>query len=211
VRELEHQVNILAEPPVVLVGWSWGAMLAWIFAAESPAAVAKLILVAPAAFDDVDAETITPERLRRLSATEQQQVAEISAVLGRSDGERDAALAQLAAIFERADSYDRLGPIDEGVQVSMTIYEAVWGEAVALRRSGDLLRLSGRVTCPITVIHGSHDPHPIHALQATLSARSNVRFMTLERCGHTPWQERLAHEHFFHLLRAEIAAEHRTA
>ena len=108
-------------------------MLAWIFAAEFPAAVAKLILVAPAAFDEVDAEKITPERLRRLNSTEQQHVAEISAVLGgRSDSENEAALTQLAAIFERADSYDRLGHIDEGVQVSTTIYEAVWREALWL-------------------------------------------------------------------------------
>lgn len=191
VAELRHQIAAHADPPVVLVGWSWGGMLATIMAAKQPEAVAKLVLVGPSSFDDAEAAAIMPERLRRLSGADRERVAELS---GAGD---DASLVELGRIVEGADAYDPLPEDDEQVEVSAAIYRAVWNEAVALRRSGEMLALAARVTCPFTVIHGDYDPHPVSAI----SSVPNVRIVTLARCGHMPWRERQAREEFFRVLR----------
>ncbi len=51
VEELKQQITDTGELPYVLVGYSWGAWLGWIFAARYPDLVKKLILISSGPFD----------------------------------------------------------------------------------------------------------------------------------------------------------------
>jgi pimeloyl-ACP methyl ester carboxylesterase len=85
------------------------------------------------------------------------------------------------------------------------VYQGVWPAAAALRASGELLALAGRLACPVAALHGDSDPHPAAGVREPLArVVRNFRFVMLEKCGHTPWRERYAVEVFYTLLEREL-------
>jgi pimeloyl-ACP methyl ester carboxylesterase len=191
VEELRELLATTAIRPVVLIGWSWGAMLAWIYAATHPADVSKVILVNSAVFAEAAAERIMPERLRRLSPEEQEEAA-------------GASLSRLAELLDKADAFELIDEPPDVAEVDERIHARVWSEAASLRRSGALLDLAARITCPVVIIHGENDPHPIDGVVEPLRSRlSDVRVYSLPRCGHVPWREKFAREELFRILRDE--------
>lgn len=84
------------------------------------------------------------------------------------------------------------------MQYDGDIAEAVWTEAAALRQSGVLLDHLAGVRCPITAIHGDHDPHPADGVRAPLArVQQHSEFILLSRCGHKPWRENYASDAFY--------------
>ncbi len=77
--------------------------------------------------------------------------------------------------------------------------------ACGRRRSGELLELGQRIRCPVVVIHGEYDPHPLEGITKPLSRiLPDLRVLPLANCGHTPWLERQARERFFEILKDEL-------
>jgi len=55
---------------------------------------------------------------------------------------------------------------------------------------------------PVTAIHGDYDSHPAEGVRLPLfSVLKNFQFILLEKCGHTPWNERYARDQFFGVLK----------
>jgi len=194
IAELHAMLETRAQRPVVLIGWSWGAMLAWMFAATRPADVSKVILVSSAAFDEESAAQIMPTRLGRLEKREREEIAHLTEPLTTES------LARLTELLDKADDYAPISEPNERIELDAHIYDRVWSEAVRLRRSGELAAMGNRITCPVIAIHGEHDPHPIDGV----ARLPNVRVITLPRCGHTPWRERFARDQFFQALQSEL-------
>jgi pimeloyl-ACP methyl ester carboxylesterase len=207
VEELAAVLQQHAQPPVVLIGYSWGAWLSLIVAARQPALVAKLVLVSSGPFEERYAAVIMPERLRRLSEEERGEVEGLIARLEDADAGDNNAFARLGELLSKADSFGPL-PIEETpVDVQQAIYQRVWPEASELRRSGRLLELAAKVTCPVVAIHGDYDPHPAEGVRAPLSrAIAGFRFVLLPDCGHRPWVERAARDEFFRVLENELSS-----
>lgn len=207
VTELYYQLAERGDPPVNLIGWSWGAMLGFIFAARYPEAVRKLIMVASGAFTEEYAEVITATRLSRLDKTARREVIKLSDALDDpATGDRDGILARLGEIFAGADACDPLPPDGEISAVSYRIYDRVWREAAALRASGELLALGKQIRCPVLALHGDYDSHPAESVREPLrEVVRDFRFVLLEDCGHQPWTEKRAREKFLEILKAELA------
>jgi pimeloyl-ACP methyl ester carboxylesterase len=207
VEELAAVLQQHAQLPATLIGYSWGAWLALIVAARRPELVAKLILVGSGPFEERYAAEIMPERLRRLSGEERNEVEAIMSRLSDAPGGDDAAFARMGELLGKADAFDPL-PDDHGpVDVQAEIYASVWPQAAELRRSGGLLDLAAKVTCPVVAIHGAYDPHPAEGVRAPLArVVADFRFVLLPECGHTPWLERRARDEFYRLLESELAA-----
>jgi pimeloyl-ACP methyl ester carboxylesterase len=205
-RELRNVLQENGDPPIVLVGYSWGAMLSFIFAAQNPPLMKKLILVSSAVFEDKYAVDIMRTRLSRLSGEERTMVDSLWKVLD-DPGAKDKSeiFAQLSELISKADSYDPLPHESEVIEYQYEIYQSVWKEAEELRRSGKLLELGKNIQCPVLAIHGGYDPHPAEGVEAPLtSVLNDFRFILLEKCGHRPWTERQAKERFFEILREEL-------
>ncbi|MFC2033006.1 alpha/beta fold hydrolase [Chloroflexota bacterium] len=66
VRELQAALRDNGDIPLTLIGWSWGATLAFIFAARHPTFIKKLILIGSAPFEAKYAAGITATRLNRM-------------------------------------------------------------------------------------------------------------------------------------------------
>jgi pimeloyl-ACP methyl ester carboxylesterase len=189
--ELRDILLARAEPPVVLVGWSWGAWLALLFAARDPSLVRKAVLVGAGPFEERFAAEIRATRLSRLTEDERLEY-------DRGD------LWSLARLSAKADAYDLLPHEDETVELQLDVHRRVSAEAAELRSSGELLSRIARVACPVVAIHGTHDPHPAEGVRAPLArVLAEFSFVLLERCGHEPWNERYARDRFVEILARE--------
>jgi pimeloyl-ACP methyl ester carboxylesterase len=207
VDELAGVLEAHGDPPVTLVGFSWGAFLGFLTAARHPRLVKKLILVSSGPFEERYARGIMSERLGRLSDVERTEVLALAGILADPGATgRDAALCRFGAMLARADAFDPLPGEEAVIACDAAVHEAVWPEAETLRRSGRLLSLGKSILCPVVALHGDYDPHPAPGVQEPLSrVLLDFRFILLEDCGHRPWRERRAKDRFYALLEKECA------
>lgn len=206
VQELKRVLGENAQLPITLIGFSWGAILSFIFTAENPALVRRLILVGSGVFEEKYAADIGRTRLSRLSPEEQREIETLMIRLNDPGVEgKDTLFARTGKYFLKSDTYDPLTFPDEVIAYQYDIFTSVWREAGARRRSGDLLAMGRCIPCPVVAIHGDFDPHPADGVRLPLSrVLRDFRFILLERCGHRPWIERAARDRFFGILHAEL-------
>lgn len=206
VDELRSVLDANAGLPVTLIGFSWGAWLGLMLAAQHPALVKKLVLIGSGPLEERYAAKVAQARLRRLSAAERAEFEFIADTLAYPAAQgRSAAFARLRALALKADAYDPVCDEPEALDVQVDIFLSVWNEAAEMRRSGKLLELAKLVQRPVVAIHGDHDPHPAEGVKKPLSAILNdFRFILLADCGHMPWIERHAREEFYEVLKAEL-------
>ncbi len=205
-QELRVALRKNGDPPIVLIGHSWGAMLGFIFTARNPSLVRKLILVSSAVFEEDYAIGITMTRLSRLTEEERAEVEALSRALADPDNkDRNDAFAKLGEYIFKADSFDPLPYKDPVIEYQYDIFETVWTQAEELRSSGGLLALAEKIRCPVVAIHGDYDPHPAEGVRRPLSrVLDDFEFVLLESCGHRPWIERAARDRFYDILRQEL-------
>lgn len=205
IDELKNVIEQNGAPPVILIGWSWGAWLSYLLSAKYPNVVKKLILVSSGPFEVEYAKTIMPTRLSRLTSDEKIKVEKIIEELQKNENS-GSVVDEFGAIMDKADTFD---PIENQTQIKFgfqpEIYKKVWSEAEKLRSSGQLLKLAQAVKCPVVAIHGDYDPHPAKGVEEPLSRHlQNFRFVLLNNCGHTPWKEKQAKDRFYEALDKEL-------
>ena len=206
VREMKAVLAKNAALPVTLIGFSWGAWLSFIFAANYPDFVGKLILIGSGPFEEKYVAGIAETRLSRLGEEDRTEVKYLADTLDNPVAEeKNTVFAQLGALLSKADAYDPIPHESEVLDCRFDIFQGVWQDAAELRRSGKLLELGKRINCPVTAIHGDYDPHPAEGVEKPLSAvLRSFRFVLLKNCGHTPWIERQARDKFHEILREEL-------
>jgi len=206
VQELRGVLETRGDPPVTLIGWSWGAWLGYILAARYPALVRKLILVGCPPLEDRYVAQIQSTRLSRLTKDQRHELEDITAALeDPSTKDSDALLDRFGAMMSAADSFSPLPEDEEEIPVQFDIHHSVWSAAAAMRSSGELLELGKQIRCPVVAIHGDYDPHPAEGVQKPLALiLKDFRFILLPKCGHAPWREREARDIFFKYLDKEI-------
>lgn len=206
IKELKNILQEHGEVPALLIGWSWGAWLCYLLAAQFPNLVHKLILVGSGPFEDKYVPEIMQERLSRLGIEGAAQAQYLMETLNDpSFLDKDASLTQLGELISKADAYDPIPEIKEDLIIRYDTYRAVSSRANELRRNGELLKIGKQIQCPVLAIHGDSDPHPADGVQAPLSkVLKNFRFILLEKCGHKPWVENHARDPFYKIIKEEI-------
>lgn len=209
IDELAACLEQEADGPATLIGHSWGAWLGVLVAGRYPGLVKKLILVGSGPFLARYAPAIMETRLGRLEPSQRR---EMLAFFTSGSTMDEVALARLGSLLERSDAYDPLPAGEDALSAPPCVFAAdinasVWPQAAAMRQSGELLRIALSLSCPITAIHGDHDPHPVAGVAEPLSGLAGFRLVVLPRCGHTPWRERQAREPFFEALSVAIGAK----
>ncbi|MCB2230346.1 alpha/beta hydrolase [bacterium] len=207
IEELKAQLEHHANPPCVLIGSSWGAVLALLAAAEYPHLASKLILVGSAVLDAASSATIEPRRLSRMDTPTRRRFDQIRNELESMEGDRKAELfREWGRMMSETDIYD--GSIDdlETSAFQDDIFRSVWPDYTTLRDTpGALSERFSKIDIPVTVIHGDYDPHPIDGIRPFLqSCLRQLSFHLLHNCGHYPWLERQARNRFFEILRADL-------
>jgi len=206
-QELFDGIDSLADPPIRLVGWSWGAWLAFMFSAEHPAMVEKLILVGSGPFEEKYAGNIMSERTERLDEDECNELVDIILTLNDPKcGERSELMSRMIALISKADTFDPLPHREDVIEFQYHINQKVWSEASKFRVSGKLLEMGKKIKCPVVAIHGDYDPHPYQGVEEPLTGIiKDLKFILLEKCGHKPWIERYAKDRFYEILVEELS------
>jgi pimeloyl-ACP methyl ester carboxylesterase len=202
--QIKQLIDETCSPPVKLIGHSWGAWLAYIFAANQADLINKLVMIGAGAFEHHYNSDITETRLARLAEKEKSEVL-ILAALVKEGKASDANFRRFGTLMSKADSFDCCDDGDEENIIYPEVYQAVWPEAEKMRKTGELLRMGTLITCPVVAIHGEHDPHPAAGVKEPLQrVLKDFRFVLIEKCGHYPWKERQAGKIFYDILKEEI-------
>lgn len=206
IAELKSVLEVNANLPIILIGFSWGAWLSYIFTARYPDLVKKLILVSSGPFEEKYAAGINEVRMSRLSEEEKTEVISLYRKFNDSRIEaKDEVFQRFGELFSKADTYDPIDDDSDKIIYDFKIFQNVWKEVVKVRKSGSLLDLGDKIACPVVAIHGDYDPHPAEGVKEPLSRRlKDFRFILIENCGHKPWIEKQAKDKFYKILKMEI-------
>ncbi len=207
IRELKKTIKKHGNPPFTLIGSSWGALLGYIFSAQHPNLVNKLILVGSAVFEDKYADYIMERRLKRLNETEKKEIKSIMDKINDPDlKQKSLLLRRMGDIFHKSDCYNPIVDRLEILEYQPEIYQKIWKQAVLLRKQNKLLKMGSKIKCSVVAIHGEYDPHPFEGVRDPLtSILCDFRFLLLKQCGHIPWIEKGAKDTFFKIIKNELS------
>jgi proline iminopeptidase len=193
VRDLERVIGELAGEPPTIIGYSWGGMLALLYAIEASSgrvstAPARLVLVDPAPLTRAYRAQFEAEFARRQQAPEiQRRRAElIASGLRAADPaayRQRAFELSVAGYFAHPERAADLTPFRVVGRVQKSVWESL-GDF-------DLLDDLGTVRCPALVVHGRQDPIPIASSESAARAMG-AQFLPLDACGHVPYVEQRA-------------------
>lgn len=205
IEELKQTIAAHSEVPIILIGHSWGAMLSYLFASKYPNDVIKLILISSGPFEAIFAKDIMQSRLNRITLDKQSILKQLMNELQNNPKNSDELFYKLGQLIEQADAYNSICNKADFFPGQYHIYQTVWPEAAKMRESGKLLLAGKNINCPVIAIHGDYDPHPYQGVKEPLSKiLKNFKFYLLKKCGHEPWLEVEAREHFIELLKTEL-------
>ncbi|MEQ8766748.1 MAG: alpha/beta hydrolase [Planctomycetota bacterium] len=186
------------ERPIVL-GHSWGAMLALAFAASHPSRCHSLILIGCGTFDEASRAELRRCRARKnLLSRVEGLMAEVE--------DPDERLARMGRMFLQADSVDPVPGACQVGQADALGHEETWADMMRCQEAGMYPAAFERIDVPVTMIHGAEDPHPGRLIRDGLVPHlPELRYVEIPRCGHTPWIEREASERFHEVLREALS------
>lgn len=185
VADLDRVRQFLRQDTCWLAGYSWGALLALLYALEYPDRVERLLLISPAPAHAAG-RAMMQENMRRAA-----EVPERRAVrdqwLGQSDALDDQARRryQFAWAVQSyfADPVDalRLTPF----RVMQRVEQAIWTSLgdYDIRKQLPMIR-----HIPSLLVHGEQDVIPV-AGAAEMADKMGAAFVPISRCGHVPFVE----------------------
>ena len=191
VGDLAQIVTEFGLVPPTIIGYSWGALLAMLYAThcaksdDARLAPARLVLISPAPItrawrDDFEAALSARGRHAAILAMREELAAS-------GLRERDPAAYRqrgfelsVAGYFADPAHARALTPF----RVTGRVQQSVW-ESLGAFDLRDELRA---VHCPTLVIHGRQDPIPLESAAAVAQSLS-AEFIALDDCGHVPYVE----------------------
>ena len=189
VHDLEALRDVWGLEQLHLLGYSWGALLAMLYAIEYPHRVASLALVspAPAAAHErpgyeatLAARNNTPELKAARAAL---QASDLRQTDLEAYGRRLFELA-VSGYFHDPSRASELTPF----RVTGRTQQGVWD---SLGDSYDLRPALATLQVPAMVLHGDDDPIPLDTARATAEAL-HAEFVVLPAAGHVPYVEAAA-------------------
>jgi len=192
VGDLERVINELGVRPLTLVGYSWGGLLALLFAREAAAGrvgvkPSRLVLVDPAPISRRYREQFEREFARRQAGPEIQAMRQELAASGLRERDLEAYRQRsfelsVAGYFADPRKTHDLTPFRVTGRVQQSVWESL----------GDYDLLADpnfrAIDAPILIVHGRQDPIPLESSETCASAL-HATLVVLDQCGHVPYVE----------------------
>ncbi|WP_105616105.1 alpha/beta fold hydrolase [Vallitalea okinawensis] len=208
IEELRAIIQEVADKPITLIGHSWGAWLVYLLAASNPDLVKKVILVGCGAFEQKYVKEMNATRNCRFSEEDQMLLNQLQKRWSEVDSlqEEKIIFGQFGEIMSKAETFKPIEiSANDTIDYQPEIYNKVMPEMLKLRQNGDLLNKGSEIQCPVLAIHGKYDAHPYKGVIEPLKkVVSDFEYILLKDCGHYPWNEVLAHDKFFEILKEVI-------
>ncbi len=187
VADLAAIVRAESRPlPATLLGFSWGASLALLFALEHPDLVGRLALIGPGPAWPEARERYETEFERRQAAPE---VVSARAELSRS-GLRE---QDPDAFWRRAFELSVAGYFKDPARAkNLTPFRLVSRAQHAVQESlkgADLRPRLKEITVPTLILHGRYDPVPIESSETLAELMPDARLVVFEDSGHALYAE----------------------
>jgi proline iminopeptidase len=195
-EDLAAVVRELTIDPLTIVGYSWGGLLAMLYAVEgadsrfpaarvSRAPADSLVLVDPAPITKAYRLQFEAEFTRRQQGETIQALRRELSESGLRDRDPDAYRQRgfelsVAGYFADPTRAHDLTPF----RVVGRVQQSVW----ASLGDFDLTPSLRKLTIPALIVHGRQDPIPL-ASSSAAAAALRARLVILERCGHVPYVE----------------------
>ena len=190
--DIERIRRLLGDERLILVGHSYGAFLAALYAAELPEKVAKLILIAPAdlivfpsrhggLFDNLR-EKLPPDQHEALDEWLVRYL-DLGDIFGKTEAELQALDAELFVFFEAA-----AGPSPQAVappQAHIGSWHAR-AQFFSMGRRHDYSSALGAITAPTLVVHGAIDLQPLAVAEDYAAWIPESRVVVIDGAGHFP-------------------------
>ena len=209
--ELKQIIESHKIEKVVLLGFSWGAWLGYLFAAKFPDIIKKLILVGSGPYEHQYYLELIETRNNRMNHEQKELYSEILNNLQDPNvTNKDVYISKLGALCGNIDQYDNVEaeeifPSPHFDLDRSTHFQQALDEVIGMRKSGDLLKEAEKIKCSVVAIHGDYDPHPANGVKIPLEKKIvDFQFFLLEKCGHKPWTERYARSQFFQLINSVL-------
>jgi proline iminopeptidase len=190
VDDLARLVAELAITPLWLAGYSWGGMLALLYARAAAAdrtiaAPARMVLIDPAPVSRAYRAQFEEEFARRQQGPAIQSMRAELAASGLRERDPEAYRQRafelsVAGYFADPARAADLTPF----RVTGRVQQSVWESLGEFDLSGGL----SAVRCPAIVVHGRQDPIPIESSESIAKAL-HAAFVPLDDCGHVPYVE----------------------
>ncbi len=211
IQEIGEVISANMQIPIIMVGHSWGALISFLFAARFPSIVQKLVLIGCPPLREEYVERVRRTRWERMTSEKIRELKEIESRLDDSDPTiRTQAFQEFGKFYEEIDSFS----LDKTLQLldpkylkySYEIANKIWMDFLPIRKTNKLLEAISKISCPLVFIHGDFDPHPILGFEEPLKSIQKPYILhKLERCGHSPWIEKYAHQEFHRILKKELS------
>lgn len=201
---LDHmlaKIKGVSDSKWILIGHSWGAWLAGLFAAKFPERVMKVILIGSGPLENKYTESINKSRLQRLSP-EQKPIFKdcLKELQTKGNTNLSNTLAVLQNLTWLTDNFQPLPAYHVIYDVDPNQFMTLSSEIGQWRIKGTLLHHFQQIRCPVISIHGDYDPHPVEGIAKPMSNHLNFVQHIIPYCGHTPWIEEKSRMRFEAIL-----------
>jgi proline iminopeptidase len=193
VLDLERLIAELSIQPLTIIGYSWGGLLALLYAREAAAGrVARLperlILIDPAPISRRYRDQFELEFAMRQGGPVVQALREQLAASGLRERDMEAYRQRsfelsVAGYFADPTTAHGLTPF----RVTGRVQQSVWQSLGDYNLLADPTFRS--ITEPTLIIHGRQDPIPLASSEACASALG-ATLVVIDQCGHVPYVER---------------------
>lgn len=192
VEDLDHVIGELRLDPVTIVGYSWGGLLAILYAIEAAAGrtrhrPTRLVLIDPAPVTRAYREDFEREFLRRQSDAAVGKLRADLASSGLRERDPDAYRQRafelsVAGYFADPAATHDLTPFRVTGRVQQSVWESL-GQ-YNLLAPGQL----DSIVVPTLIVHGRQDPIPLASSEAAATAMG-AQLVVIEDAGHVPYVE----------------------
>ena len=189
-----------ADQRPVLVGHSWGAMLALAYAAAHPTAPAALVLVGCGTFSRAGRAEFEARFSAKLTAADRADIANAEDI-----EEADRRLAAVGQLMTRVYGHDVEEVETPANRYDSRAHRETWADVMRLQDEGVHPAAFAAIRVPVLMLHGDKDPHPGPMTYEDLRAHiRQLEYRELQQCGHSPWLERQARRTFFSTIETWI-------
>ena len=199
VADIERIRRILGDDQLIIVGHSFGAFLATLYAAEFPERVKAMILVGPADLllfppsTDFFAEirALLPESRRAAYADFLKRYMEFGDIFTKSDEQLRALSTEFMKYYAEA-SQAKKAPVPPESLFGDNGGWMPFGMYLSMGRRHDCRQAVRAVQAPVLVVHGENDLQPEPSSRSVASAFARSQVAVMRNTGHFPFYDQAA-------------------
>ena len=177
-----------------VIGHSWGAWLALLYAIEHPRHINRLVYISGTGIDPAWHQEFRKNREAKMPADKRERFRHLNERRHTAAGSELACINQeRSALLAATEYYDVTGlddfPRYDRFPVNYTLNAVMNDESKRMEEKGELPAQVRRIMAPTLILDGEADPRPRWARAHVAGLIPDSRHVTVPRAGHEPWIE----------------------